>query len=477
MATKPETASFYALIAYEDPYVQPLILSALEKQFPTQYHIIPSLSALPSTALTSEEVQPRKPEPQLLQILPYESLSFDHALAHPTTSLINAYIIRKALIRKHYLATTVANWIVKNPDSVLKTNVVPGESFEVDYVEFLDEAVLECWGLRESWARNAAKPTAREERPEGSDPQEREWWILKPGLSDRGQGIRLFSSEEELTRIFEEWDPDNDSDDEDEEPERSDDENDDPLPATPKPQADDRIITSHLRHFTAQPYIHPPLLLPPPGGDAARKFHIRTYVLAVGALRVYVYKPMLALFAAAPYLPPWVSPSGGGDINSAAGLRAHLTNTCLQETGEREGSVGLFWDLPDTIGEEGQGKGWKEAVFSQICAVTGEVFEAAARGMGVHFQPLPNAFEVFGLDFLVKDGRDGEEKGGFTAYLLEVNAFPDFKQTGEELKELIGGLWDGVVDVAVGGFFGLEGEKEGRDERMVEVLDIDLGRR
>jgi hypothetical protein len=61
-----------------------------------------------------------------------------------------------------------------------------------------------------------------------------------------------------------------------------------------------------------------------------------------------------------------------------------------------------------------------------------------------------------------------------TAFLLEVNAFPDFKQTGGELRDVVGGLWEGVVGVAVGGFFGVEGEV---DERMVKVLDVDMGRR
>jgi len=89
----------------------------------------------------------------------------------------------------------------------------------------------------------------------------------------------------------------------------------------------------------------------------------------------------------------------------------------------------------------------------------------------VHFQTLPNAFEVFGVDFLV----DAEG----TAWLLEVNAFPDFKQTGEELKELIRGLWEGVVDLAVGPFFGVEGvgREEGRGNGMVLVRELDLGRR
>lgn len=89
----------------------------------------------------------------------------------------------------------------------------------------------------------------------------------------------------------------------------------------------------------------------------------------------------------------------------------------------------------------------------------------------VHFQTLPNAFEVFGLDFLV-------DAGG-TAWLLEVNAFPDFKQTGEELRGLVQGLWEGVVDVAVAPFFRAEtlAEKDGQEDNMILVRDLDLGRR
>ncbi|TVY31720.1 putative tubulin--tyrosine ligase, partial [Lachnellula occidentalis] len=133
---------------------------------------------------------------------------------------------------------------------------------------------------------------------------------------------------------------------------------------------------------------------------------------------------MLALFASAPYTPPWTSSS----------LSAHLTNTCLQSPSEYP-PVKAFWSL-DLAQET------KDDVWRQICDVTGEVFEAAAKGMMVHFQTLPNAFEVFGVDFLV------DERG--TAWLLEVNAFPDFRQTGEELRGVVEGLWDCVVGRVVG---------------------------
>ncbi|KAF3007475.1 hypothetical protein E8E13_004852 [Curvularia kusanoi] len=445
-AAQTSDAPIHALINYEDPYVQPLILSALKKRLPSaSYKLVDSIKDLPSST-------------PCLQFVQYESIDWDRLMSH-SESLANAYVIRKALIRKHYLSTTIANWITKYPDSALKRGAKPSVEFEVDYAEFLDDALVEAWELKESWARN--EEVGEEEK------EKREWWILKPGMSDRGQGIRLFSSEEELTAIFEEWDPESD-DEEEEEDARSD--------AGDKDEGDG-IITSQLRHFVAQPYIHPPLLLAPPG-DATqlRKFHIRTYVLASGALKVFVYKPMLALFAARPYAAPWETDFESEEEREDA-MRAHLTNTCIQESGDREGSVGLFWNLPDDLtsqpgAEVNAQSDWKEQVFAQIKAITGATFEAAARGMSIHFQPLPNAFEIFGLDFMVGI----EEDGSVNTYLLEVNAFPDFRQTGDELSDMIEGLFEGVVDEAIAPFFGKAAERKGENE-MVKVLDVDLGRR
>lgn len=427
----------YACVDYEDAYVQPLLLEALKARLPSELLLlIKDASELPS------------PQARYLQWRQYESIEFDSLMEHSSTCLGNSYIIRKALIRKHYLSATVSHWLTKNPESALQKHVKPSVEFEVDFAEFLDDALLEAFELKESWERN-----------EGKEASEREWWILKPGMSDRGQGIRLFSSEEELTEIFEEWDPPSDNEDEDD-AEHSGDE------ALAKPSKGDNeeagngIITSQLRHFIAQPYIHPPLLMPAPHPSAGRKFHIRTYVVAVGALNVYVYKPMLALFAGQPYVAP-SDPSANTNEN----LSAHLTNTCMQ-TVEREGSVHAFWSLPSEL--EGLSSDWKDTVFSQICTSTFQIFEAAARSMSIHFQPLPNAFELFGLDFMI----DAEG----TAFLLEVNAFPDFAQTGEELQGLVRGLMGEVIDVAVKPFFGLETEEK-RGGDMVQVLDIDLGRR
>ncbi|KAL4810423.1 survival protein sure-like phosphatase/nucleotidase [Aspergillus unguis] len=433
--TGNDEPALYSIVDCDDPYVQELVEKALKLRMGTRYRPISSTSDLPSKSTP------------VFQYREYERLDFEHAMMNPTTSLTNAYIIRKALIRKHYLSNTVANWVTKHPESALAKHVTVSVDFELDYAEFLDDALLEAYELRGSLEANESKPDS-----------EKEWWILKPGMSDRGQGIRLFNSEDQLREIFEEWEVDSDEEDE----EDDDDDNADKATAS-------GVITSQLRHFIAQPYIDPPLLLPSMGN---RKFHIRTYVLATGSLKVYVFKEMLALFASKPYVCPSSPSSGEGEEDAIADLTRHLTNTCFQDKSLPETDmVRRFWTLPSTPPPNSKlSETWKEDIYEQICSVTGELFTAAARGMMIHFQTLPNAFEVFGVDFLVDEGGD--------VWLLEVNAFPDFGQTGEELRDVVvGGLFGGVVDVAVRGFFG-DGENEKKEDNgMRLVADVDLGRK
>lgn len=407
---------------------------------------------------------------KILQVTQYEGIDWEYIDAHPRTCLVNSYMLRKALIRKHYLSATVENWVAKRPESSLKIHVKRSEAFEVDYAEFLDDSLIEAFDLRASMDKNE-ELLARND----SSSKDLEWWILKPSMSDRGQGIRLFSTMEELQGIFDEWEGDDSESGEDEDGSDHDESQhkDNGGKLLGKDDEDDTgINASHLRHFVAQPYIHPPLLLP--GDD--RKFHIRTYVACVGGLDVYVYRHMLALFAGKPYAAPAsnahatpIAEAGGSSID----LESHLTNTCLQRS-VADNTVQQFWDvsLPQQT---------KEHILRQICAVTGDAFEAAARGMMMHFRPLDNAFEIFGLDFLV----DADEH----VWLLEVNAFPDFKQTGGELQGLVEGLWENVLRVAVGGFLssehgqaassvGCEGDDQGQsglDRDLILVRKVELG--
>lgn len=436
-----ERPRLLALVDYPDPYVQPLIIDALKRHmigFSVEF-------ALPQQNLSHTAER-------LLQIAAYEELDFEQALSHQSSYLINSYVIRKALIRKHYLSNTIETWIIKHPESILRKHFRTGLNFELDYAEFLDDALLEAYELHQAFENNAEKRSA-----------EREWWILKPGMSDGGNGIRLFSTFGELQAIFDEWEPASEDEEEELEADRDDHDHDhdhDAASATSQNLATgDRpgAITSQLRHFIAQPYIHPPLILPSKG---RRKFHIRVYVLAKGCLQVYVYREALALFAAKQY----VAPGREEEID----LSSHLTNTCFQDESTKDTSVYRFWSLEDESLEDPK---WKDHVYQQICQVTGEVFEAAARGQMVHFQPLPNAFEIFGVDFLVDDT--------LNVWLLELNAFPDFKQTGTDLQdEVVGGLFNETIRTAVKPFFSIVDEaidKSSDSDRMRLVRDLDLG--
>jgi len=470
------SASLHAIVDYEDPYVQPIIIAALKSQLGNACNVHTSPDTVPAKA-------------RLLQIRAYEAIDFEHGMSDSDT-LMNAYVIRKALIRKHYLSNVIHQWTAKNPDSILKHHFMPAEDFELDYAEFLDDALVEAFDLRASFERN-----------EDLEPADRQWWILKPSMSDRGQGIRLFSSEQELQEIFEEWEAQNPDDDEDDgEDGEENDEVEAPGSSADGPtskatsvdnhKSDDRegdyIVTSHLRHFIAQPYIHPPFLIP----DAPynnRKFHIRTYVVAAGALQVYVYSHMLALFASETYSPPWTAlpfstSTNDEDADNNTLLQrmrnVHLTNTCVQRSTAVETSDGTDTDANNVflLSDLPLPAATLTSLNSQIHTTTAELF-CAACASPTNFQALPTAFEVFGVDLLV------DEPGNVS--LLEVNAFPDFAQTGEMLREkVVQGLWREIVDVVVAPHFGVEkvaaagrdGRKAG-DEGLVRVLDLDMGRR
>lgn len=87
---------------------------------------------------------------------------------------------------------------------------------ELSFVDELDEMWSdELWDLGEELDRGE------------------KWMILKPGMADRGNGLRLFHTKEELEAIFQEFE-DQDSDEEDE------------------GRDDTAIVTSQLRHFVIQ---------------------------------------------------------------------------------------------------------------------------------------------------------------------------------------------------------------------------------
>lgn len=341
----------------------------------------------------------------------YEQLNMDRLSTDYHHYFANSYIYRKALIRKHYLANTIHNYVVKHPQSILNKATLDTYTIDLDYAEFLDDSLDENWELRKELEES---------------PSTGKWWIVKPSMSDKGQGIRVFQSIDDLQAIFDSFD----------------DEVDDEAPLQAAANGsmidDNKIVISQLRHFIVQEYLTNPLLLP---SMSNKKFHIRCYITCVGDLNVYVYNRMLALFAPVPFVS--LTQFNGTDNNlvdfnptDLTILQSHLTNTCLQTKNESKQLSVMEFDKLEDIPRDA-----KLNIKRQIYEIAHDLFLAAKTVNPMNFQSLPNAMETFGVDFLVDDH--------FNVKILEVNAYPDFKQTGDELKGLINELFLNIVKYGI----------------------------
>jgi tubulin--tyrosine ligase len=307
--------------------------------------------------------------------------------------------------RKHYLQRTSHEYLLKHahrqslnsslPDSPLADALPRGWTLDLQFADELDELLMdELYDLDELMTT----PLGEEE---GGG---KRWFILKPGMSDKGQGIRLFSTREELEEIFVEMESDSEEEEDEEETEDDDDDDDDDESADDQekeegqagesrkevinPRADidegeedegTGIASSQLRHFVIQEYLPNPLLLasssspsssPSPPPPAGRKFHIRAYTLLSSAYTFHLARTTLALFSSLPYAPP---------TSHEESLLPHLTNTCLQppmSPGEvDEENVHLLWEL-----EGCRVKGWEETKGGGV--LTKEILESVWEEVG-----------------------------------------------------------------------------------------------
>ncbi|KAI9152123.1 putative tubulin--tyrosine ligase [Paramyrothecium foliicola] len=337
--------------------------------------------------------------------------AFDVHFQAGKLSMINAFPNVDALARKDYLAGVASYWMAKCDKTVLKGHIPTTVALEVDYAEWLDDALIEA---------DSFELCASMELNETKEPCDREWWILKPAMCDRGYGIRLFSTKDDLSRCFQSVEDIEDDDDE----------------STSTASA---IPTSLLRRFVAQRYVSSPRTF------QGKKFHIRAYVVALGRLKVFVYRDMIVLLASNNYQPPWL----------ATDPRSYLTNTAIQARRQAR----YFWDIEEHL----MPSAWKDKVFEQICQVSAEIFLAAARTMPSRFNVVNGSFETFGLDFLI-------DTSG-SAWLLEVNSGPAYYD-----KKLSRRLLDAVVYRTLKETLGnrIPMDKPVHDS-MIEVLDEDFG--
>ena len=289
-----------------------------------------------------------------------------------------AYCVRKGLIRKSQFAYHTRKWAAKHPQGCLAGGVPETLLFEMWDSEYLDEALADAFEVRDM--------------VDGVD-----WWILKPSMTNQARGILVFNRLEQLKA------------------------------ALLEDGAED------VREWVLQRYIHRPLLV------QGRKFHLRMYALAVGALSVYVFTDVLTLFSMEAY------------SDDPTALASHLTNTCRQaplDAEQEAACVGLLSALPARLAAQGtasvgEASARCERVFADCAALVGECFAAVSSELS--FLALPNALELFGMDLLVDQD--------WRVWLLEANAEPDFVQTGEALRGVVDGVVEGAFQLAVDRWF------------------------
>ncbi|KAJ2655412.1 tubulin--tyrosine ligase [Coemansia sp. RSA 1200] len=315
------------IVDMDEPYVQTILESTFAKYAPL-------------VSIQTKDLQDGMHPKRLMHWREYERIDWD-AVHRSEVVFSNAYCFRKDTmlpsILSPFLRGVPETWIL-----------------ELDDIDYLDEALMECYEVEDDMKIN-------EDEDEDEDDDEGD------NQDQQQNAIRSYEA------------------------------------------------VSQIREWVVQRYISNPLLLK---SHDERKFHIRVYALAVGDLKDYVYRQMLALFAPESYTQSETNLNNQG---------AHITNTCVQEKRhdfDEAKAVELFGNL-----DMSQQK--RESIFDQICQILSETF-AAVSSESTSFQTWPNCMEQFGFDFLVDVN--------YNVYLLEANAYPDFKQTGERLRSVVEGF-------------------------------------
>lgn len=310
----------------------------------------------------------------------------------------SSYCVRKGISRKAQLWLACRRYFTKHAASVLKA-ALP-DTLVLETWEAFDEDLKVNFGDGDIAGFGADVLTVGQRLAlclsDASDAMAAAspgtLWIAKPSYANKGAEIQVLESFEQLSS---------------------------------------HLQTHHtLREWVLQRYIPRPLLV------QGRKFHLRAYVLCVGSLSVFFFNEVLLLSAQRPL--------AGASLKDRT---AHLTNTAvaaeLSDFDEAQCVKLLVPDLAleldrinhpcttaaaaaaassqnlksdsaaSALAEAMASAGVKPSigattaaagVMAQMHVVTAELFRAY-QGEFSSFQPLPNCFEHFGLDFMVSAWR------------------------------------------------------------------------
>ena len=338
----------------------------------------------------------------IIQISDFENIEWEHVMSG--NQMASSYLVRKGLSRKAQLSLQIRRYISKHPNTCLKTSfpftliVETWNAYENMKLDFGRGtlASFDSFSVSNAPLRSRLDWCLAEIKETLEDEDKKDWvWILKPSVTNKGMNIAVVDAWEGVLDYLED-EPD-------------------------------------IREWVLQRYIEKPLLV------NGYKFHLRVYVLCVGALRVYVFERILMLLAAHKY-----------DLYDFDDVYKHLTNTARSAEDiafKEEDFVKVLDDLPAYLCKERprqyqnveQAEDATAKIRAQIRDITADLFAAYENEYTI-FAPMSNCFELYGLDFMV----DCNMK----VSLLEVNPGPDVKQTGDRLRGVIVDLWDQILSLS-----------------------------
>lgn len=338
----------------------------------------------------------------IIQICDFENIVWEPVMEGKHRA--SSYLIRKGLSRKAQLALQIRRYQSKHPNSILCKSVPytvvietwnAFEEMKLDFghgtfASFDTATVLNApLSKRLEWCLDDIK-----EIIESND--KKDWyWILKPSVTNKGTDIVVIKTWDDVIENLE--------------------------------------LVPDIREWVLQRYIERPLLI------KGHKFHLRVYILCIGALKVYVFENILMLLAAHKY-----------KLDDLDDIYRHLTNTARSAENidfDESKFILLLDDLAYIIHQQNSSKyDYNKAleivdkIRVDIRMIVKDLFSAFENEYTI-FSPMSNCFELFGLDFLIDED--------FNVTLLEVNPGPDFKQTGERLRKVIVELWEQTVSLIV----------------------------
>jgi tubulin---tyrosine ligase len=448
-----------AVVRADCPYSHRHLRAALARRS-AQWQVVETDAGGTLTATEDGEAPPPPPGVPVV-IDEYERIPWGQVMAPPYL-VASSYCVRKGLGRKGTMAAALARHAkrcgrpgeggIPTPGScpfaagralpltvpIDTTPVFLSRPAWLDYRSALAEALFEADDAVTAARDEAALAQAREGAGSGSgsgaspspSPSPSPLWILKPSLTNKGAEIHIVKSVEEVERIVTEF--------------------------------------PEMGQWVLQKYVENPLLLllnpsptPPSSGVAPppspphllHKFHLRVYVLAVGALSAFVYPESLVLIAPRAYTPD--DPS----------LRtAHITNTCVGVGDEAFAEAAHVRSLsemhaliPPSICAGRDPRALVAGIYADVCASVAHSFAAMEGDVGA-YMPLPRCWELYGVDFLVSvegpaslpsSSSSSSPPPRLQVVLLEFNPSPDIKQTGSRLDPVIDGMVDGMLSLGL----------------------------